>query len=55
MKQVLDYLENKNIKYEIIYHQPATTTEQADKYIEGKEGVRSKAIFMTNKKIKSFT
>ena len=52
MKQVLDYLETKNIKYEIIHHQPAMTTEEADKYIEGKEGVRSKTMFMTNKKDK---
>ena len=54
MKQVLDYLETKNIKYEIIHHKPAMTTEEADKYIEGKEGVRSKTIFMTNKKDKKF-
>ena len=49
MKKVLEYLKNKKMKYEIIYHPPAITTEEADKYIEGKEGIRSKTMFMANK------
>ena len=31
-------------------HPPAFTTEQADSYIEGMEGVRTKSMFLTNKK-----
>ena len=54
MKKVLEYLKNKKMKYEIIYHPPAITTEEADKYIEGKEGIRSKTMFMANKKYKKF-
>lgn len=54
MKKVLEYLKNKKMKYEIIYHPPAITTEEADKYIEGKEGIRSKTMFMANKKDKKF-
>lgn len=54
MKKVLEYLKNRKMKYEIIYHPPAITTEEADKYIEGKEGIRSKTMFMANKKDKKF-
>ena len=54
MKKVLEYLKNRKMKYEIIYHPPAITTEEADKYIEGKEGIRSKSMFMANKKDKKF-
>ena len=54
MKKVLEYLKNRKMKYEIIYHPPAMTTEEADKYIEGKEGIRSKTMFMANKKDKKF-
>lgn len=28
-----------NISYEVVYHPAAMTTEEADKYVEGKEGV----------------
>ena len=31
-------------------HPPAFTTEQADAFIEGIEGVRTKSMFLTNKK-----
>ena len=30
-------------------HEPALTTEQADSFIEGIEGVRTKTMFLTNK------
>ena len=39
-----------NIPYEVIEHPPALTTEEADKYIVGKEGVRTKTLFLTNHK-----
>ena len=35
-------------------HPAAETTEEADAYIEGIEGVRTKTMFMTNKKKTSF-
>ena len=39
-----------NIPYEGVEHPPALTTEEADNYIVGKEGVRTKTLFLTNKK-----
>ncbi|BAN94579.1 aminoacyl-tRNA editing enzyme-like protein [Streptococcus satellite phage Javan134] len=39
-----------NIPYELVEHEPALTTEQADSFIEGIEGVRTKTMFLTNKK-----
>lgn len=35
-------------------HEPALTTEQADSFIEGIEGVRTKTMFLTNKKKTEF-
>ncbi|MED1471669.1 prolyl-tRNA synthetase associated domain-containing protein [Bacillus salipaludis] len=43
-------LNKMNIPYEVIEHPPALTTEEADNYIVGKEGVRTKTLFLTNKK-----
>lgn len=54
MKEVLDILKDMNISYDIVNHLPAWTTEDADKYIEGRDGVRSKTIFMAGKKNRSF-
>ncbi|MEE8824074.1 prolyl-tRNA editing protein ProX [Lentilactobacillus sunkii] len=47
VKQTLDKM---GISYEIVEHPAAHTTEEADEYIKGKEGVRTKTMFMTNKK-----
>ncbi len=47
--KVYTALKNMNIDYEIVCHKPALTTEQADLFIEGKEGVRTKTMFLTNK------
>ena len=47
VKKTLDSL---GIEYEIVEHPPALTTEQADSFIEGIEGVRTKTMFLTNKK-----
>lgn len=38
------------IPFEIVDHPPALTTEEADSFIEGIEGVRTKSMFLTNKK-----
>ena len=35
-------------------HEPVLTTEQADAFIEGIEGVRTKSMFLTNKKKTQF-
>ncbi|TCD46494.1 prolyl-tRNA synthetase associated domain-containing protein [Streptococcus sp. X16XC17] len=47
---VRDCLDKMGIFYEIVEHPPALTTEEADSYIEGLEGVRTKSMFLTNKK-----
>lgn len=38
------------IQFKIVEHEPAYTTEEADKYIEGYDGVRTKTMFICNKK-----
>lgn len=47
-------LEALDIPYKIVEHEPALTTEMADSFIEGHEGVRTKSLFLTNKKKKRF-
>jgi len=49
-KQVEEVLEKMNISYQIVQHPVAHTTEEADHFIEGIEGVRTKTMFLTNKK-----
>ncbi|MDV5976165.1 UNVERIFIED_CONTAM: prolyl-tRNA synthetase associated domain-containing protein [Streptococcus canis] len=49
-ENVIAELEKLNISYELVEHEPALTTAQADGFIEGIEGVRTKAMFLTNKK-----
>ena len=49
-KKVEQKLNELNIPFEIVEHEPALTTEQADSFIEGIEGVRTKTLFLTNKK-----
>lgn len=44
------HLKKLDISYDIVEHPPAFTTEEADRYIEGYEGVRTKTMFLTNKK-----
>ena len=53
-EQVFKELDKMGIKYETINHPPALTTQEADDYIEGKEGVRSKTMFMSDKKKRNF-
>lgn len=55
MKQeVYNELSKMGIDYEVVNHPPAETTELADEFIEGKEGIRSKTMFMSDKKKKNF-
>ena len=43
-------LDELGIKFQLVEHPPATTTELADKYIEGIDGARTKTMFLTNRK-----
>lgn len=46
-QQVANKLQELGITFDVVEHPPAFTTEQADSYIEG---VRTKSMFLTNKK-----
>lgn len=52
--KVVEKLEELAISFEVVEHEPALTTEQADSFIEGIEGVRTKTMFLTNKKKTAF-
>lgn len=47
---VYDSLRALNIAWETVHHPPAATTAEADAYIEGVAGVRTKTLLLTNKK-----
>ena len=49
-QQVSNKLQELRIIYDVVAHPPAFTTEQADSYIKGLKGVRTKSMFLTNKK-----
>lgn len=49
-QQVANKLQELGIAFDVVEHPPAFTTEQADSYIEGMEGVRAKSMFLTNRK-----
>ena len=49
-QQVANKLQELGIPFDVVEHPPAFTTEQADSYIEDMEGVRTKTMFLTNKK-----
>ena len=49
-QQVANKLQELGITFDVVEHPPVFTTEQADSYIEGMEGVRTKSIFLTNRK-----
>lgn len=49
-KQVEAALTKMAINYQLVAHPVAHTTEEADHFIEGIEGVRTKTMFLTNKK-----
>lgn len=53
-QKVTDTLNELGIPFQIVEHAPALTTEQADRFIEGIEGVRTKTMFLTNKKKRNF-
>ncbi len=43
-------LTELNIPFEIVNHPPATTTAEADSYIKEISGVRTKSMFLTNRR-----
>lgn len=49
-EKVVKQLHTFNIPFDIVEHPPALSTEEADSFIEGIEGVRTKSMFLTNKK-----
>ncbi|MBZ4263869.1 prolyl-tRNA synthetase associated domain-containing protein, partial [Streptococcus pneumoniae] len=49
-QQVVNKLQELKITFDLVEHPPALTAEQADSYIEGLKGVRTKSMFLTNKK-----
>ena len=49
-QQVANKLQELGIIFDVVEHPPVFTTEQADSYIEGMEGVRTKSMFLTNRK-----
>lgn len=53
-KTVEEHLNALNIPFQLVEHEAALTTEQADRFIEGIEGVRTKTMFLTNKKKTQF-
>ena len=53
-QKVVDQLNELSIPFQIVEHEPVLTTEQADRFIEGIEGVRTKTMFLTNKKKRNF-
>lgn len=49
-QKVKDRLDQLGINFDVVEHPPVLTTEQADSYIVSLEGVRTKSMFLTNKK-----
>lgn len=54
MKNWFKKLKQLRISYDMVEHPTALTTQEADYYIEGMEGVRTKSMFLTNKKMTAF-
>jgi Ala-tRNA(Pro) deacylase len=51
---VYEELKKLNIEYEVVSHPPALDIKTADEYIEGKEGLRTKTLFLCDKKKKNY-
>ena len=47
-------LTEMGIPYRIIEHSAVMTIEEADRYIEGEEGVKTKSLFLCNRKNKAY-
>lgn len=49
-QQIINKLKELQIPYQIVDHPAAETTEEADEYIKDYEGVRTKSMFLKDKK-----
>ena len=54
MEKVIEFLKENKIEYETVEHPPVFTVEEADKYIEGMDGIFSKTLFLAGKKNRKF-
>ena len=53
-KEVMEKLQEQNIEVQLVEHEAAITMEDADRFIEGIPGVRTKTLFLMNKKKTKF-
>ena len=53
-KEVMEKLAEQNIEVQLVEHEAAITMEDADRVIEGIPGVRTKTLFLMNKKKTKF-
>lgn len=53
-EEIIAKLAELNITSQVVVHPPALITAQVDAFIEGIEGVRTKMMFLTNKKKRNF-
>lgn len=52
--KLFEIFDQLDIKYDIVEHPAAESTEEADRYIEGKDGARTKNLFMANRKDRQY-
>lgn len=53
-EQVRNELNKLNILIDMVTHPPVYTAQEANKFIEGKIGIRTKSLFLTDNKKKHF-
>lgn len=54
MGEVLVFLHNIHIEFEFFRHSKVYTTDDADEFVRGMDGVLSKTLFMDGKKDRNF-
>jgi len=52
--KLFEIFDKLDIKYDMVEHPAAESTEEADRYIEGKKGARTKNLFMANRKDRQY-
>lgn len=53
-EQVKEELDKLNISYDMVEHPAVYTAEKADEYVRGKDGIRVKSLFLTDRKKRNF-